>query len=87
MAQKINPKKLSGLDLYYYYTIDHPDEDYRSVIQMLPIAAGSMEVAIYYLERATKGNRKICVCYPPSETVPDGAEIIGSVPDGVMYLL
>jgi len=84
MAQ-LNPKKLSGEDLFTYYTQDHNDADYRSIVRLLPLACGDMEKAFRILEQTVKNGKTLSICYPPKESIPDGAEIIGSVPDGVMY--
>ena len=50
--------KLKGEDLFWYFTNDYPDEDYSSVVQLLPYATMDLEKAYeilfcsrFYLER------------------------------------
>lgn len=82
---KINPNQLSGEDLFTYYTQDHDDANYRSIVQLLPLACGDFKKAIAILEQVVKNGKVLAICYPSKESIPKGAEIIGSVPDGVMY--
>lgn len=42
---RIDYKKLKGEDLFYYFTTDHPDKDYSSVVSLLPYALMDMDDA------------------------------------------
>lgn len=81
---KINPNKLNGEDLFYYFTHDHDDEDYKSVVSLLPYALNSMDKAVKTFEKLFKAGRMLYVCYPPKDTPPDKSHILGDIPDGVL---
>lgn len=86
---KINPKVLSGEDLFHYFTTDHPDEDYRSMIWLLPSAVSTMEEVYQLLDRALKEDRIFVAIYPGVEESPvdtKDLEYIGPIEDGALYL-
>jgi hypothetical protein len=86
-SKKIDKSKLSGIDLFHYYTTDHEDKEYASVIELLPIACGSMEKAIEVLVECEKGNKKLVAFYPEfsNEDVSE-MRYIGEITDGAIYV-
>ena len=83
----IDPKLLSGSDLWDYYMIDCKDKEYVSVVSLLPLACGSMEKAEQILTDCEKNSKSLIVLYPG--TIPmstNSMTYIGEVPDGVMYI-
>ncbi len=85
MKTFLNPNQLHGADLFAYYVTQYKDTEYRTLVKLLPQACGDMQKAYKILESSVNSGRKLYACYPP-EKIPDGAEIIGSIPDGVLYL-
>ncbi len=86
MPTSLNPNQLHGADLFAYYVTQHKDAEYRALVELLPYACGGMEKAYKILENAVKHGRKLYACYPPNESVPNGADVIGSIPDGLLYV-
>lgn len=84
---KIDYTRLSGEDLFYYFTNDHPDKDYSSIISMLPIALLDIESVYKVLERSVKENKIFVAVYPgQEETDTSKMEYVGSISDGELYL-
>jgi len=85
--KKIDYTKLKGEDLFYYFTHDHKDEDYSSIVEMLPYALMDMEKALALLERIVRENKTLEVVYPGiEETDTSEMEYVGPVIDGAMYI-
>lgn len=82
-------KHLKGESLFYYFTQDHPDKDYSSVVALLPVATcWDMEKAYKLLERSITENRQFIAVYPGIEdTDTSRMECIGEIIDGALYLL
>lgn len=80
--------KLRGEDLFYYFTHEHPDRDYASVVELLPYALlWDMEKAYSVLERVVKENKTIVAVYPGLDDIDTSdMEIVGDIPDGVLYI-
>lgn len=84
---KIDFTKLKGEDLFYYFTNDHEDKDYSSIIAMLPYAVNEKDKALTLLERVVREKKTFVVVYPGEEkTDTSQMEYVGQVPDGVMYI-
>lgn len=76
--------KLKGEDLFYYFTNDYPDEDYRSVVALLIYAVNEPYA---FLEKCVKEGKTLIAVYPGIENVNTaGMEYVGEIPDGVLYL-
>ncbi len=85
--KKIDYTKLKGEDLFYYFTHDHPDEDYRSIVALLPYALMNIEKAYRLLERSITENKTLIPVYPGIEKVDTtGMEYVGEIPDGMLYM-
>ena len=79
--------KLKGEDLFWYFTNDYPDEDYSSVVQLLPYATMDIEKAYEILERIVREGKKLVAVYPfLEETDTSKMEYVGSIMDGGLYI-
>ncbi|MDR0661214.1 MAG: hypothetical protein LBG19_10565 [Prevotellaceae bacterium] len=84
---KIDYKKLKGEALFYYFTTDHPDKDYSSIVSMLPYATMDLDKAYSILERCIRENKILIAVYPGEEkTDTSGMEYVGSIHDGGLYI-
>ena len=84
---KIDYKKLKGEDLFYYFTTDHPDKEYSSIVSLLPYVLMDLDKAFALLERSVRENKKFVAVYPGEEkTDTSTMEYVGSIPDGMLYL-
>jgi hypothetical protein len=84
---KIDYKKLKGEDLFYYFTTDHPDKEYSSIVGLLQYAFDNPEDAFELLERCVRENKVLVAVYPGEEkTDTFGMEYVGSIPDGMLYV-
>lgn len=85
--EKIDFTKLKGEDLFYYFTNDHDNKEYSSIIAMLPYAVNEKDKALALLERVVRENKTFVVVYPGEEkTDTSQMEYVGQVHDGVMYI-
>ena len=85
--KKIDYTKLKGEDLFYYFTNDHPDEDYRSVVSLLPYATMDLNKAFSILEKCVKENKTLIAVYPGIEKVDTtDMEYVGEIHDGMLYI-
>ena len=79
--------KLKCEDLFWYFTNDYPDEDYSSVVQLLPYATMDLEKAYEILERIVREGKKLVAVYPfLEETDTSKMEYVGSIMDGGLYI-
>jgi nanoRNase/pAp phosphatase (c-di-AMP/oligoRNAs hydrolase) len=80
--------KLRGEDLFYYFTHEHPDKDYASVVELLPYALlWDMEKAYSVLERVVKENKTLVAVYPAFGNIDtSGMEYVGDILDGGLYI-
>ena len=79
--------KLKGEDLFWYFTKDYPDEDYSSVVRLLPYATMDFEKAYEILERIVREGKKLVAVYPLlEETDTSKMEYVGSIMDGDLYI-
>jgi len=83
----IDYKKLKGEDLFYYFTVDHPDKEYSSIVSLLPYAVMDLDKAFALLERSVRENKRFIAVYPGIEDVDTSKmEYIGDIMDGGLYL-
>ena len=84
---KIDFTKLSRDDLFYYFTNDHPDKDYSSVVALLQFVFHDLDELGSFMDRVVNENKTLVVVYPAIEDVDTSElEFIGEVPDGALYL-
>lgn len=84
---EIDYKKLKGEALFHYFTHDHTDKEYRSVVSLLPYAVSDFNKAIILLEKAVREDRQFIAIYPGIEkTDTSEMEYVGSIPDGELYM-
>lgn len=74
---------MTGKELYDNYT--RKNDEYASVVKLLPMACGSMECAFKILERCEQENKKLVVLYGEEQN-DDSMEFIGEVMDGSLFI-
>ena len=85
--KKIDINKLKGEDLFWYFTKDYPDDDYSSLVKLLPYATMDFEKAYEILERIVREGKKLVAVYPLlEETDTSKMEFVGSIEDGGLYI-
>ena len=83
----VDISKLNGESLFWYFTNDYPDENYSSVVQLLPYAAMDLEKAYEILERIVREGKKLVAVYPGiEETDTSKMEYIGDIMDGGLFI-
>jgi hypothetical protein len=84
----IDINKLSGDDLFIYFTQDHPDKEYSSIIALVPYALShDIKAVNELLLRSVRENKKFVAFYPEFDEHKPNGEYIGDIPDGALYLL
>jgi hypothetical protein len=83
--------KLNGEELFFYFTKKHTDEDYASIVGLLPYATMDLQKAYDILESVVKENKTLVAVYPGVPELMKGIdiskmELIGSIMDGGLYL-
>lgn len=87
MNNTINPKDLSGEALFFYMTNEHPDKDYASIVELLPLACGDINKAYTILEESVKEDKTLVAVYPgEGETDTSDLDLIGEIIDGSLYI-
>lgn len=85
--KKIDFTKMKGEELFYYFTHDHGDKEYSSVVAMLPYATMDLRKAYEVLERVVRDGKTLVVVYPGiKNTDTSQMEHVGGVIDGDMYI-
>lgn len=85
--KKIDFTNLTSEDLFHYFTHDHDDKDYSSVVAMLPYAVMDLKKAYEVLERVVRDGKTLVVVYPGIEnTDTSQMEHVGDVMDGDLYI-
>lgn len=81
--------KLKGEDLFFYLTEVQPDKKLANMVGLLEYALMYDKNKVYkMLEKITTNNKKIIAIYPGlGEKAPEGAEFIGSICDGGLYMI
>lgn len=78
---------LQGEELFHYLTHDVNNE-YSSLIALLPYVFTDRNKALSFLEEMVKNGKTIVAIYPGNgNIVPKGAKLLGSIPDGAMYIV
>lgn len=86
---EIDIKKLKGIDLYYYITSDEfSDKDFSESTSLLIYAKPNKDEALKLLEEVVKQGKKLVAIYPGiGDVLPNGAELVGGIPDGALYVV
>lgn len=83
----IDGKKLKGLDLYYYLTSEYSGTEYAETVSLLMYAEPDRETALALLEKMVQDGKRLVAIYPGNgDVVPKGAELVGDIPDGALYI-
>ena len=83
----IDVKKLKGLDLYYYLTSEYSGTEYAETVSLLMYAEPDREKALALLEKMVQdGKRLVAIYLGNGDVVPKGAELVGDIPDGALYI-
>ena len=83
----IDVKKLKGLDLYYYLTSEYSGTEYAETVSLLMYAEPDREKALALLEKMVQDGKRLVAIYPGNgDVVPKGAESVGDIPDGALYI-
>lgn len=83
----IDVKKLKGLDLYYYLTSEYSGTEYAETVSLLMYAEPDREKALALLEKMVQDGKRLVAIYPGNgDVVPRGAEFVGDIPDGALYI-
>jgi len=79
--------KLSGEELFYYFTKEHDDEDYSSIVELLPYATMDYGNACSILERVVRENKSLIAFYPEFDDIDtSNMEHVGDIMDGDLYI-
>ena len=83
----IDVKKLKGLDLYYYLTSEYSGTEYAETVSLLMYAEPDRENELALLENMVQDGKRLVAIYPGTgDVVPKGAELVGDIPDGALYI-
>lgn len=84
----IDVKKLKGIDLYYYLTSEYVEAETAEAVSLLMYAEPDRDKALTMLEKMVKDGKRLVAIYPGiGDVVPKGAELVGSIPDGSLYIV
>lgn len=87
---EIDIKKLKGNDLYRYITsAEFPDREFAGMVELLMYATMyDMDKALKLLEHVVQHDKELVAVYPGiGDVVPDGAEPVGDIADGELYIV
>ena len=83
----IDVKKLKGIDLYYFLTSEYSGTEYSETVSLLMYAEPDREKALALLEKMVQDGKRLVAIYPGNgDVVPKGAELVGDIPDGALYI-
>lgn len=83
----IDVKKLKGIDLYYFLTSEYSGTEYAETVSLLMYAEPDREKALALLEKMVQDEKRLVAIYPGNgDVVPRGAELVGDIPDGALYI-
>lgn len=69
-----------------YLSVAKAEED-KELVQLLRYAEPEAEKAGAVLRRCLEGGKSLIPVYPGNnETPPEGSALVGSIPDGVLYI-
>lgn len=81
-----NISTLKGEELFYHLTHNVNDE-HSSLVALLPYATMNMNKAILLLENIVKSGKTLVAIYPGNgDVAPKGAELVGDISDGALYI-
>lgn len=87
MKNEIDVKKLKGLDLYYYLTSEYSGTEYAETVSLLMFAEPDRDKAFTLLEKMVRDGKRLVAVYPGNgDVAPSGAELVGDIPDGALYI-
>ena len=87
MTNIIDYMFLKGEDLFTYFTQDHPDREYASVVALLPNAVGDFQYALKLLEMVVICGAKLVAIYPGQGDEPTPTmKYLGEIMDGGLYV-
>jgi len=80
---------MTGKQIFEFYTASSGNSELYELVPLLPIALSADMPEVYNtLERMNKERKKLTAVYPGlGQKAPTGAEEVGSIPDGVLYLI
>jgi len=84
-----NYRELKGEKLFRYFTEEHRriDEDYASVVALLPYALMDLDKAYSVLDRVVNENKTLIAFYPEFDTIDASKmEYVGDIMDGGLYI-
>lgn len=86
---KMDIKKLKGEDLYLYVTELHTDKEFVEMVELMAYALMyDMDKVYSTLEDVVQEDKKLVALYPGNgDVAPQGAKLIGAIPDGVLYVI
>lgn len=85
---EIDIKKLKGIDLYYYLTSEYSGTEYAETVSLLMYAETDRDKALTLLEKMVQEGKRLVAIYPGNgDVVPKGAELVGDIPDGALYIV
>ena len=83
--------KWVGIENLKYIFATDPDFNKNlvsSLVALLPYAMMDRNKALLFLEDMVKNGKRLVAIYPGNgEVVPSGAELVGAIPDGTLYLI
>lgn len=78
---------MKGEELFHHLTRDVNNE-YSSLVALLPYATMDMNKAILLLEDIVESGKTLLAIYPGNgDVVPKGAELVGAIPDGALFII
>lgn len=82
-------RKLKGEDLYLYIANLHTDKEFVGMVELMAYAlVYDMDKIYSMLEDIVQENKKLVAIYPGNgDVVPQGAKLVGDIPDGELYLV
>lgn len=84
----IDVKTLKGIDLYYYLTSEYSGTEYAEAVLLLMHAEPNRDKAFALLEKMVQDGRHLVAIYPGlGDVVPNGAEFVGNIMDGSLYII
>lgn len=80
-------KKLKGIDLYYYLTSEYAGTEYAETVSLLMYAEPDRDKAFALLEKMVQDGKRLVAIYPGNgDVAPQNADLVGSIPDGALYI-
>lgn len=82
-------KKMKGKDLFLYVTEVHEDKEFAEMVNLMAYALMYDMSKVYsMLEDVVVQEKRLVAVYPGSgDAIPKDAELVGSIPDGALYMI